>query len=135
MIFETNFLQKRHKSCECSAHIICMHKINWTFLLNSKKFSPSRMYNVTSQNCMQPVDDIDNKRASKKMHKPNLFRHATRGYERQMIYGLFIEITIPFVANAEKFMYLSRPAGSRKSKIASVNVDVLAFMHVALCFN
>jgi hypothetical protein len=35
------------------------------------------------------------------MHKPNLFRHATRGYERQMIYGLFIEITISLQASAE----------------------------------
>lgn len=42
--------------------------------------------------------DVDNKAMNekKKVHKPNLFRHATREgkSKSQMIYYLFIEITI-----------------------------------------
>lgn len=77
------------------------------------------------------------------MHKALIYFDMLRGeHERQMIYGLFIEITIsprrPRGIQRKSSCTFAKycPAGNFDTqKIASVNVDILAFMHVALCFN
>ena len=77
-----------------------------------------------------------NEEREKKVHKPNLFRQATAG-EHQMIYYLFIEITIlPKKKHSLslKFMHLILIHACKGSKIASVNVDILAFRACCIMF-